>query len=113
MDVLITVAIIAFLVSWISIGSARSQIIKGNLTQPAKLRRSLKLPQGAAWRALVITIACVVLFGGLLDVAIYLFAPGGFGNWAYVVLKTLYTGGAAALAAALAIQSVVTDGDSW
>ena len=112
-DVLITVAIIAFLVSWISIGSARSQIIKGNLTQPAKLRRSLKLPQGAAWRALVITIACVVLFGGLLDVAIYLFAPGGFGNWAYVVLKTLYTGGAAALAAALAIQSVVTDGDSW
>ena len=105
-------AIIAFLVSWLAIGGVRGQFQKGNLDQPRAARNKIPLPQGAAARGLVIMLACVVVYGGVLDGAIYLFSPQGFSNWVYILFKTLYTGGAAALAAALAIWSVFREQSS-
>jgi len=107
-DILITVAIISFLVSWITIVSARGQIAKGNLARSTF--RAPKLPKGVALRSLIITIACVVVFGGLIMVgSVYLISPSGLNNWAYIMIKTLYTGVTGALAAALAIMSVIGD----
>ena len=107
-DILITVFIIAYLISWLSIGSTRTEIIKGNLPAPVKGWPGLKLPRGAGLGALLITMVCVILFGGLfMDGLLYLMAPDGLSNWAYFALKTLYTGLCAALASSLTIQSVV------
>jgi hypothetical protein len=107
-DILITVFIIAYLISWLSIGSTRTEIIKGNLPAPVKGWPGLKLPRGAGLSALLITLVCVIVFGGLfMDGLLYLLAPGGFNNWVYFVIKTLYTGLCAALASSLTIQSVV------
>lgn len=109
-DILITVFILVFLVAWLTVGSARKELAKGNLTRCTSVRRSLKLPKGAALRALVITIPCVILFGGLiLDGSIYLLSPHGFSNWGYIVFKTLYTGATGALASSLTIQNIVND----
>ena len=108
-DILITVAIISFLVSWIGIGFARGEIAKGNLARSTL--RGPKLPQGLALRVLMITLACVIIFGGLvMDGSLYLISPNGLSNWAYVVTKTLYTGASGALASWLAILSVLSDG---
>ncbi len=107
-DILITVAIISYLVSWILIGSARGEIAKGNLSRSAV--RSPKLPAGAGARALILMMVCVIFFGGLImDGSIYLISPNGFSNWGYILIKTIYTGVTAALAAALAIYSVLGD----
>jgi alpha-L-fucosidase len=107
-DILITVAIISFLVSWIGIGFARGEIAKGNLAKSTY--RRLKLPQGSSLRALVIMVFCVIVFGGIImDGSLYLISPGGFSNWAYIVVKTLYTGVCGALASWLAVRSVLGD----
>ena len=109
-DIPITVAIIAFLVSWIAIGMARQELAKGNLGKAASSLKRIRLPGGAARRALVIAAVCVVVFGVVvLNGLLYLLSPGGLGNWAYIGFKTLYTGATAALAAVLAIGSVVTE----
>ena len=107
-DILLTVAIIAFLVSWIAVGLARQEIAKGNLSRPEPARHRLRLPQGSALRALIIAVVCVIGFGGLfMDGLLYLLSPGGLNNWVYIVVKILYTGACAALAAYLAIRSVI------
>ncbi|MFH2038905.1 MAG: alpha-L-fucosidase [Chloroflexota bacterium] len=107
-DILITVFIIAYLISWLSIGGTHTEIIKGNLPAPVKGWPGLKLPRGAGLSILYITMVCVILFGGLfMDVLLYLLAPGGMSNWAYIGLKTLYTGLCAGMASSLTIQSVV------
>jgi alpha-L-fucosidase len=112
-DVLITVFIISYLVSWLTIGGVRTQILKGNLLDNGKGWRGLKLPKGAGLGALIITVACVLFFGGLvLDGLLYLVAPAGVSNWVYFVFKTLYTGLSATLASALTIRSVVRTGSS-
>jgi len=104
------VAIITFLVAWIGVGSARGELAKGNLS--ASSFRFPKLPQGSALRALFIMLACVVVFGGLvMDGSIYLLSPQGFRNWAYIVIKTIYTGLSGAIASWLAIVSVLADRD--
>ncbi len=109
-DILITVFIIAFLTSWWVVGSARGEYLKGNISRGAGALRGPRLPQGAAFRALIITIVCVLVFGGLiLDGSIYLISPGGLGNWAYIAVKTLYTGLSGILACGLAILSVISD----
>jgi hypothetical protein len=55
-------------------------------------------------------MACVLLYGGVLvDGLIYAFSPAAVGSWAYIAIKTLYTGGAGALAIALGILSVLTE----
>ena len=53
-DILITVAIIGFLVSWIGVGSARGEIAKGNLSKSTQ--RFPKLPKGAESTALIIML---------------------------------------------------------
>jgi hypothetical protein len=112
-DILITVAIISFLVAWIAVVLARGEIAKGNISPDVGPRANIRwprLPKGAALRALIITIALVIAFGGLvMSGLLYLISPDGFSSWAYVVTKTAYTGVAAALAAALAILSVTGD----
>ena len=108
-DILITVAIITFFTAWILIGSTRQEFAKGNFSRLAAVTRKIKLPEGSALRALVICIGCVVVFGGLLDGLLYVLVPAGLSNWAYIGLKTIYTGVSAAIAAVLAIQSVVND----
>lgn len=111
-DILITVFIITFLTAWLTVGGARSQVIKGNLTRLTKTQRWLKLPQSPGLRGVIIAIACTILFGGLfLDGLLYLVSPVELSNWAYFVLKTLYTGVSGALASALTIWSVVNDAD--
>jgi len=107
-DILITVFIIAYLISWLSIGSTLTEIIKGNLPVPVKGWPGLKLPRGTGLSILYITMVCVILFGGLfMDGLLYLLAPGGMSNWAYIGLKTIYTGLCAGMASSLTIQSVV------
>jgi len=107
-DILITVAIITFLVAWIGVPSARNELTKGNLYTSSF--RFPKLPQGSAMRAFIIMLVCVVFFGGLfLDGSIYLFNPAGFSNWAYIVFKTIYTGLSGALGTWLAVVSVLAD----
>lgn len=109
-DVLISVFIIAFLNAWIAVGSTRTQIVKGNLVRAAARWRKLRLPQGAGLRALILTVLCVVGFGGLVvDGLIYLVSPEAVGNWAYIAIKTLYTGASGALAIALGILSVLNE----
>ncbi|MBN2047906.1 MAG: alpha-L-fucosidase [Anaerolineaceae bacterium] len=109
-DILITVAIISFLVSWIAIGSAR-QKFPTHAEQPARNnRRRLPLPNNAVLRALLITAASVLVFGGLLLCgSIYLISPGGLDHWVYFGVKTLYTGVCAALTAGIAIWSVLKE----
>ncbi len=109
-DVLITVAIIAFLTSWLMIGVARGEVAKGNILGLKTKWSWLKLPKNAALRALLITLACVIVFGGLvLDGGLYLAAPNGIVNWAYIIFKTIYTGVSGALACSLSILSVLND----
>lgn len=109
-DILITVFIITFLTAWIVVGGARQEYRKGNISKDAALNFGKYLPKNAVLRALLIAILIVVVFGGLfLTGAIYLISPAGLTNWAYIILKTLYTGASGALAAALAILSVASD----
>ena len=109
-DELITVAIITWLVGWIGIGVARSEIIKGNLFTPAKILPGIRLPHGTGSRALVLMLFMVCAFGGLiLANLLFLLAPAGISGWGYIVFKTLYTGICAALASALAVQSVFNE----
>jgi hypothetical protein len=106
-DILISVAIISFLVSWFAVGTARNEIIKGNIALPAGTRRFIKLPKGPASRAWLVTLVCVLVWGGLvLDGLLYLIAPAGISGWVYILFKTLYTGASAALADLLVILSV-------
>ncbi len=109
-DALITVAIIGWLVSWIGVGVARSEVIKGNLLPAPKVMPGIKLPRAAGQRALVIMLFLVCAFGGLLLAnLLYLLAPGGLSGWGYIAFKTVYTGVCAALASALAVQSVLNE----
>jgi len=108
-DILISVTIITYLVSRITVNSTRNEMIKGNVSRPKKSQSMIKLPKGGVLRSLVITILCVIVFGGVLDAAVYLFAAEGVNGWMYILVKTLYAGGAAALAAAVAVQSVIND----
>lgn len=107
-DILITVFIISYLTSWLTMGGARSQVIKGNFLPLNKGWRGFKLPKGAGLGALIITIACVLGFGGvIMDGMLYVLAPAGLSNWGYILVKTLYTGLSGALASALTILSVI------
>lgn len=112
-DSLITVLIISFLVSWLAILNVRREIAKGKLEgagQPASKMDALRLPKNAAARALLLTMVLVLVFGGLLlSGAFYILVPGGMTGMAYFVIKALYAGGCAGLAAALAIFSVFGD----
>jgi alpha-L-fucosidase len=105
-DIPITVFIISFLVSWLVLIGVRQQVASGKLSMLPVVRRGIRLPHGAALGALVITAVCVIMVSLVLDGLIHLLAPGGFAGWAYIIFKTLYTGGAAALACALAILRV-------
>lgn len=108
-DILITVFIIAFLTSWIMVGSARNEYVKGNLARHPTKRRGLKLPTTPLWRGLLIGFACAVVFGGLVSALVYLFSSSGMSNWAYAFYKTIYAGLSGALASALTIWSVASD----
>jgi hypothetical protein len=109
-DILITVFIITFLTAWIMVGSARGQYAKGNIQRHVSPRRRLRLPKSGILRALLISAACVILFGGLfLNGLISLVSPVEINHWAYILIKTLYTGASGALASALAVLSVAND----
>ena len=108
-DIQITVAIIAFFVAWIGISAARKSLIAG---EPERVmagtgRLPIPLPTNAVLRALVITVALMFVYGGLVLIGpLSLMGVSGINQWGYVAFKTLYTGGCAACAAALAIMSV-------
>lgn len=108
-DIPITVFILVFLVSWITVGSVRSEYIKGNIAKNPSTRRGLRLPKGAALRALILAIAGAIVWGGLLDGFLYLIKAGGFSSWEYILTKTIYTGLTAALASIVSILSVAID----
>ena len=60
----------------------------------------------AARRALLIMLALMLVYGGLgLTGALSFLSPPGLSNAGYILFKTVYTGGCAACAAALAILS--------
>ena len=109
-DILITVAIITFFTAWIGVGSTRSELIKGNLSGSSF--RFPKLPQSSSLRAAILMLFLIIVFGGvILDGALFLFAPNGLSNWAYIIFKTIYTGLSGALAIGLAVISVIADRD--
>jgi len=109
-DIFVTVFIITFLTSWIMVGSARGEYRKGNLTKHPTTRRGLKLPANPFVRGLLIGILCTVVWGvfilsGLASIVV----PVGMSNWAYMIVKTIYTGLSGALASALTVMTVVSD----
>lgn len=106
-DIPITVFILGFLVSWITIGSVRTEFIKGNIAKP--LKRGLKLPKSAAVSAVILAVLGSVIWGGILVGILYLIKADGFSNWEYIATKTLYTGFTAALASIVSILSVAHD----
>lgn len=112
-DSLITVLIISFLVSWLAILNARREILKGSISLDEQIdvnSGSVRLPKNAAVRASLITAAFVLLFGGLLlSGAFYMFFPAGLSGLAYFVIKAVYAGACAGLAAAMAIFSVFAE----
>jgi len=109
-DILITVFIITFFTSWIVVGGARGEYRKGNITKGKATWRRLKLPNSSIFRALLISLVLVVLFGGVfLDGLINLISPAGVSNWMYILIKTLYTGASGALASVLTILSIVNE----
>lgn len=119
-DILITVAIISFLVSWIAVILAEQQLDQGKITggdgvgeveiKSGRSPRGFRLPRNSALRALAITLGCVLIFGGMvLGGLLFLLSPDGMGNWTYIWIKTLYTGLCAALAAGISIYSVFKD----
>jgi hypothetical protein len=105
-DVPITVFILVFLVVWLTVDSVRKEFILGNLLGPLSSRQFLRLPKGAALRALIMAIVCAIVWGALLDGILFLIAPNGFASWQYIITKTIYTGLTAALASFLTIISV-------
>lgn len=109
-DIVITVAIIAFLTSWIGIGLARQEMARRNLGELSSPLSRLRLPKGGAARGLVIAAACALGFGGVaLSGLLSVISPAGVGNWAYIAFKALYTAATGALASVLAIASVVSE----
>lgn len=112
-DSLITVLIISFLVAWIAVPTVRREIAKGKVSPPTLGFRKgwgLHLPQNAAARAGILMLLLVLGFGGvLLSGAYYLLFPGGLSGNAYFILKAIYAGGCAGLAAAAAIFSVFAE----
>ncbi len=108
-DIPITVFILVFLVTWLTVGSVRKEYSKGNITKGLSSRRSFKLPKNAALRALIFALAGSILWGGFLDGFLFLITPDGFSNWGYILTKTLYTGLTAALATIAIIFSVAND----
>jgi len=109
-DILITVFIVTFLTAWIMVGVARGELSKGNLAPLPVAGRGPGLPKGAALRALIISLACAIVFGGIfLDGLLYLFSPVTLNNWAYILFKALYTGASGALASMLTVLSVIFD----
>jgi hypothetical protein len=106
-DIQITVAIIAFLVSWLGVASARKQVMASGASPVGPSVGGVRLPANVILRALMITVVVMLLYGGLvLTGPLALFSPAGLSNWGYFAFKTLYTGVCGACAALLAIKSV-------
>lgn len=102
-DVLITVAIISFLVSWITISNTRKEVKTNHLPQNHRIRPNL--PNSALVRAFIISVLCVSIFGlALLLRSIFLAGIQGLNNWVYIGIKALYAGICAGLAAFLAVR---------
>ncbi|MCK5757954.1 MAG: alpha-L-fucosidase, partial [Clostridiales bacterium] len=108
-DVLITVAIITFLTSWLVTGGTRKDIDKEKVALPNRLKEKSKKPMNSALKALLVTLVCTFLFGGVLFGLVQLVFPSGFSNWGYIVFKTLYTAATGALAVVVTIKSVVRE----
>jgi hypothetical protein len=106
-DMEITLFIIGFLVAWLAVLGARAKF-KGSPPQTARLG-GFQLPKSASLRALLLMLGLMVVLGGAIILVVYLLSPGGVSNWAYIVMKTLYTGAGAALAAWAAIRSVFNE----
>lgn len=106
-DLEITLFIIGFLVAWLAVLGARARF-KGSPPQPSRLAGT-PLPRSASLRALLIMVGVMVVLGGAIILVVVLFSPGGVSNWAYIIMKTLYTGAGAALAAWAAIRSVFNE----
>lgn len=106
-DVLITVAIISFFVSLITINNTRKEIIKGYL--PQKIPSWPNLPNSAVVRAFLITTLCISIFGLVLWIgSIFLSGKQDLLNWVYMGMKALYAGICAGLAAGLAVGSEIS-----
>jgi len=106
-DIQITVAIIAFLVAWLGVASARKKLAASRASAAGPAGIGLRLPANAVLRALVIMVALMLVYGGVvLTGSLSLLTPAGLSNWAYFAFKTIYTGVCGACAAVLAIKSV-------
>ncbi len=111
-DLLISVAIITFLTSWILVGSARKAIDKGSLRKPKKSKRGTWLPRNTALAGFLIALACTAGWGGLLDSLVWITVPEGFSGWGYIAFKTFYTAASGALAVFVSVKGVLTEKNS-
>ena len=103
-DILITIGIIVFINAWLLIGTAGKDYKKGNIRPGKKSLRGLRLPANSVLGALLITLLMVIVFGGVLSGIIFIISPSGLPAWVYTIIKTLYTGCSAALAAVIAVR---------
>ena len=105
-DVLISVAIIVFLTSWLLTSGTRGDFSKNKIALPEYFTENKKNIMSPSLLALLITLLCVVIYGGLLTALIFLVFPKGFTGWEYILFKTIYTASASALAAIISIKIV-------
>ena len=108
LDILITVAIIAFINAWLAAGSARTAILKGEIKWNGSPTSQWKFTGSSALVGFLVMLVCLILFGGVvMSGLLYLLTPMGLPQWVYIVLKTLYTGVGAGLSVMLAIWAVL------
>ena len=68
------------------------------------------MPTSPFVRGLLIGILCTIVWGGVvLGGSVSLLSPDGMSNWAYMLVKTIYTGLSGALASALTVMTVVSE----
>lgn len=108
-DILITVAIISFLTSWIVIAGTRKDIANGNIAVVSIPETDSKKPINSALKGLIVMLICTIAFGGILAGAVLLLLPGGFSGWGYIIFKTLYTAATGALAVFISIKEIIKE----
>lgn len=108
-DAFITVAIIAFLTSWLVTSGTRKDIANEKVAFQPELDEKPKKAMNSALRALIVMLLCSAIFGGLLFGLVYLIDPNGFSGWGYIIFKTLYTSVTGALAVFISIKMVFNE----
>jgi alpha-L-fucosidase len=110
-DVLITIAIISFLTSWLVVGGTRKDIANDKVAvESGTVNESYsRKPVGSALKGLMIMLVCTLVLGGIISMLVILLLPGGFSGWGYILFKTIYTALTGSLAVFISIKEVIRE----